>query len=461
MRTFDYVVLAALLALGPIMLGEDYHVDNPAKLQEIADTLQPGDSLILGAGYWENVWLILQNDGTREAPITLRAESPGAAVLSGATHLAISGSHIVVEGLHFKNAYPPVTSRTGSEEGEGPDALIDFMANPEEYARDSRITNCHFEACNPSEDRRYHWVRLLGLRNRVDHCRFEGQDHDGVTVQVRLDIPEAEHRIDHNYFFDRKPGDGNGYECVQIGQSWASMESGRCIVENNIFESCDGETEIISSKTCDNVIRGNLFLRSAGTLTIRHGNRTTVEGNVFIGDGKEGAGGIRIIGEDHRVIRNYFQGINSYTGGVIVLYCGIPDGPLNGYAAAHRAVVADNILIHSKGNVFYLNGGFGSRNRTLLAEGVTIKGNVVVHQPGFSDVTVAGYLPDINVTGNFFSGGELGPAAGDDGFKTANLSLVDESNGLKSIKNDDTGQLLPPKPPVPPLRSEVGVSWIP
>jgi len=441
-------------------LAEEYRVDNPARLQEIADALEPGDSLILGSGYWPDVQLVLRNEGTREAPITIRAETPGSAVLSGATHIAIGGSHIVVEGFHFKNAYPPTFAIAGSAESDGPDALIDFRAGPEEYARDSRITNCYFEACNPADDRRYHWVRLLGLRNRVDHCRFEGQAHEGVTVQVRLDIPDAAHRIDHNYFFDRKPGDGNGFETIQIGQSWASMESGKCIVENNIFESCDGETEIISSKTCDNIIRGNLFLRSAGTLTIRHGNRTTAEGNVFIGDGKPNAGGIRVIGEDHRILGNYFYGINSYTGGVIVLYCGIPDGPLNGYAAARRARVANNVLIHSQGNAFYLNGGFGTRNRTLLAEGASIENNVVFHSPDFSDVTVAGHIPDLNISGNLFNGKELGPAASENGFKLASLALVDNESGLSLVRNDETGELYPSKPPVIPNRIEVGVDWM-
>ena len=337
------------------------------------------------------------------------------------------------------------------------------MADPDAYATDSRITNCYFDACNPPDNRRYHWVRLWGLRNRVDHCRFEGQDHQGVTVQIRLHQPDAEHRIDHNYFLDRKPGAGNGYECIQIGQSWASMSRGGCLVENNLFESCDGETEIISSKTCDNLIRGNLFLHSAGTLTIRHGNRTTAEGNVFIGGGKESAGGIRVIGEGHRIIGNYFHEINSYTGGAIVIYCGIPGGPLNGYAAANQALVANNFLLHGKGNDIYLNGGFPTRNRILLPEGVIIRDNVIVHEfkygPNFGGVALAGQLPDLLISNNLINGKELG-RSDVTGFEFTELSLVEQPSGLYSVRVDSTGEILPLALPTIPQRSEVGTSWM-
>ena len=44
-------------------------------------------------------------------------------------------------------------------------------------------------------------------------------------------------------------------------------------MEQNFFDRCDGELEIISSKSCDNIYRGNTFLNCAGMLTLRHGNR--------------------------------------------------------------------------------------------------------------------------------------------------------------------------------------------
>ncbi len=49
-------------------------------------------------------------------------------------------------------------------------------------------------------------------------------------------------------------------------------------MENNWFEGCDGETEIISNKSGGNTYRGNVFFRSAGALTLRHGNGNRVIG---------------------------------------------------------------------------------------------------------------------------------------------------------------------------------------
>lgn len=462
MRAFFAVVL---LFLPPSVVAKTIVVERATDLQAAADSLDAGDTLILKSGSWVDVRLMLANDGRAEAPITITAEAPGAAIFTGETSIGIGGSHIVLEGLHFKGAKTPTAPPSPDSDARGRDsgALIDFATDDDTYATDSRITNCYFEACNPAEDRRFHWIRMWGHRNRVDHCRFEGQDHSGVTVQVRLHRPDAEHRIDHNYFLDRKPGRGNGYECVQIGQSWASLSRGGCVVENNIFEACDGETEIISSKTGDNLIRGNLFVRSAGTLTIRHGNGTTAQGNVFLGGGKEGAGGIRIIGERHRVTGNYFYEINNYTGGVIAIYMGIPDGPLNGYAAAHDALVAKNIILHSKGNDLYLNAGFGTRNRVVPPERVVIRDNILLHDykygPNFGSVAVAGYLPDVRMANNFVNGKELG-RPDDTGLIHAELSLVKQPNGLFAVRNDESGELLPLDLPTLPEQASVGVSWV-
>jgi poly(beta-D-mannuronate) lyase len=80
-------------------------------------------------------------------------------------------------------------------------------------------------------------------------------------------------------------------------------------VERNLFEECNGETEIISSKSCGNTYRYNTFRKCQGTLTLRHGNRCLVEGNFFFGEGVSSTGGIRVIGEDHRMQNNYLTGL--------------------------------------------------------------------------------------------------------------------------------------------------------
>ena len=71
----------------------------------------------------------------------------------------------------------------------------------------------------------------------------------------------------------------NGGETMRLGYSYQSMFVSRTTVEDNLFTQCDGEIEIISSKSCENVYRHNTFRDCEGTLTLRHGNRCVVDGN--------------------------------------------------------------------------------------------------------------------------------------------------------------------------------------
>ena len=90
------------------------------------------------------------------------------------------------------------------------------------------------------------------------------------------------HRIDHNHFGHRPPLRRNGGETIRVGNSWSSMSSSGTLVERNLFDRCDGELEIISSKSSDNVYRQNTLRACAGMLTLRHGNRCLVADNYFL-----------------------------------------------------------------------------------------------------------------------------------------------------------------------------------
>ena len=105
-------------------------------------------------------------------------------------------------------------------------------------------------------------------------------------MAVRLnteDSQENHHKIDHNYFGPRSILGSNGGETLRIGTSHHSRTNSFTVVENNYFDRCDGELEIISNKSGKNKFLNNTFYESRGTLTMRHGNNNLVEGNVFFG----------------------------------------------------------------------------------------------------------------------------------------------------------------------------------
>lgn len=364
-RLICVVLLSPVL---PIVAAEFavHHADEIlATMQEAA----PGDVLVMADGVWIDQEITFAGHGTPDAPITLRPQTPGGVTLTGASNLSISGSYLVVDGLHFKNGNPGDLSH-----------IVQFRGSLGE-ATHCRLTQTQITTYNPDNPRdpesRYFWVSLYGQYNRVDHCRFQGQNHSGVTVCVWLDGDIAEHRIDHNHFVDRAPGEGNGFETLRIGTSEFHNTNAGVVVEHNLFERADGEIEIISNKSNDNVFRHNTFRESAGTLTLRHGHRATVENNYFLGMGKQNSGAIRVIGEDHIIRSNYIAGIDDRADGAISLAAGIENTPDNGYQRVKRAKIENNTIVDVRGAGITFDWGMGERKRTLLAEALTITNNLI------------------------------------------------------------------------------------
>jgi poly(beta-D-mannuronate) lyase len=167
----------------------------------------------------------------------------------------------------------------------------------------------------------------------------------------------------------------NGQETIRIGDSGASMWESSCLVTGNLFHQCDGEGEIISSKSCKNTYRGNLFRSSAGTLTLRHGNNCLVENNLFLGEGVALSGGVRIIGEGHTVRGNYFENLrgSGYRTAICIVR-GQSDSPLSGYYQVKNATVTQNIIVNCTNG---LNVNYGTSEMTIPVISTTVSNNVI------------------------------------------------------------------------------------
>src|SRR5207248_3634205 len=120
------------------------------------------------------------------------------------------------------------------------------------------------------------YIHLAGSENRFDHCYLAGKTSESPTLQVEAEGKPNHHQIDHNHFGPRPPLGKNGGETMRIGYSYQQTKISRTLVEHNLFDRCDGEIEVISSKSCENIYRYNTFRNCDGTLTLRHGNRCRV-----------------------------------------------------------------------------------------------------------------------------------------------------------------------------------------
>jgi hypothetical protein len=151
-------------------------------------------------------------------------------------------------------------------------------------------------------------------------------------------------------------------------------------VENNLFEHCDGDPEIISVKTNDNIVRYNTFTACQGTVCLRQTNRSVVEGNYFFGKGKAGTGGLRVYGKAHLIYNNYFEGLTGDKwDAAITLTNGDVDTNTTSFSSHVRPVrntIAYNTLVNNYSNIeigFTNNGNYGKPPKDNV-----FAGNIVV-----------------------------------------------------------------------------------
>ncbi|CAN0572680.1 unnamed protein product, partial [Laminaria digitata] len=238
-----------------------------------ATNAQPGDQIVLQNGVWRDFDMLLDAEGTIETPITVSAETPGKVILSGQSSLRLAGKHLVISGLVFREGYTPRTE------------VISFRRDNDNLAYNSRVTETVIENySNPTRAQRDIWVAMYGQNNVFDHNHLSGKLNSGPTMAVRLNTEDSQnnnHVIRNNYFGPRPVFGSNGGETLRIGTSHYSLTHSGTLVENNYFDRCSGEVEIISNKSGGNTYRGNTFFRSRGTLTLRHSNDTLVENNLL------------------------------------------------------------------------------------------------------------------------------------------------------------------------------------
>ncbi|MBW4967649.1 alginate lyase [Pseudoalteromonas sp. CR1] len=451
MRLISTIKLSLVLigCLSTQIAAKDYFVDNKQDFNDIAANLVAGDKVVLKNGTWLDFEILLQGQGTKNAPITLTAETHGKVILSGQSNLRLAGQYLEVSGLVFKEGYTPSS------------AVIEFRRNKKELAYHSRVTNVVIDNYNnPDKRESDYWVALYGKHNRFDHSHLIGKRNKGVTVAVRLNSEQSQqnyHQIDHNFFGYRPTFGSNGGETLRIGTSHYSLSDSFTVVEKNYFERTNGEVEIISVKSGKNQIRNNVFFESRGTLTLRHGNGNVIEENIFFGNGVDHTGGIRIINKDQIVRNNYLEGLTGYRfGSGFTVMNGVPNSPINRYHQVENATLENNTFV----NVSHVQLAAGSdAERSAAPINSVMKNNLIINQNGEQPFTTFDDVSGIALTNNVANTTVLKELAY--GVKKQNVTLSKASNGLlypKSsnvkagakrglnvLKKDDTGVSWYPK----------------
>lgn len=359
-------------------------------LPEVAAALEsarPGDVINIADGQWGDLRLKWRAPGF---PMTVRALHPGRVRVGGNSSLRFCGDSLTIEGLDFVKARPA--------KGGG---VVEFRLG-DEVANACRLTDCLIDSCNPARrDQTGSYIILHGRGNRVDHCSLTGKLNLGVTLLVNLNDARSlgnDHLIDHNYFGPRPVYGSNGAETMRIGTSQQAYESSRTRVEGNLFDRCDGEVEIISIKSSDNIVSGNTFLECEGVVALRHGKRNLVTGNRFIGNGRRNTGGIRIVDSGHEVSGNILEGL---AGGrffsALALMNSVPNSLPNRYVRVSDVTVRDNVFANCSNIEF---GTGRDMERTEAPTGCSFSGNTVYTDNSDHPYTFIDSAAEVAMSGN-------------------------------------------------------------
>ncbi|MBL0024232.1 MAG: T9SS type A sorting domain-containing protein [Saprospiraceae bacterium] len=365
-----YLITLLLFSFGNLN-SQTYYTDSK-KLVTAVNSSPQGGVFIVKNGTYNDFDPTFSVVATEMNPIIIKAETVGGVKLTGESNVVLKKSeYVTLEGFVF--------------DGTGDNTLVKL-----EGCNHIRITRNVFELKTTESIK---WVFVGGVwndnvfpfqypshHNRIDHNIFQNKTTPGnyITIDGSNDATTSQKvyyqsqydRIDHNYFKNNGPRAVNEQESIRIGWSEMSLSSGFTTVEQNLFEDCDGDPEIISVKSCDNTIRHNTFVASYGTVSLRHGNRNRIEGNYFFGDGKPigtsatgsklYTGGIRIYGTDHMVINNYMEGLNGtkWDAPITLTLGDAIDGQstsLSKHFRAERVTIAYNTLVN---NSFGIEIGF-------------------------------------------------------------------------------------------------------
>ncbi len=371
------ILIFAVLACMSFSHAATYKLKDIFQFNEKVKSLQPGDSIVLANGVWKDVEFKFKGEGQEGKYIYLTAETKGKVRIEGTSRFQFSGHYLHVSGLVFTNGFGAKTT------------VIEFRTSSEDYAYNSVLSECVIDRFNqPAKDTDDKWIGMWGKKNTIEYCYFAGKSNQGTTLVVWPNDSNSMnngHLIYRNYFGARPRLGANGGETIRIGTSDVCNNSSGTIVEGNLFEQCNGEVEIISNKSSDNKYSNNTFLECEGTLTIRHGNRATVSGNWFLGNGKENTGGVRVINEGHLIYNNFFYKLRGdrFRSGITIMN-GIPNTPANGYLGVKNVVIANNTLYDCAYPLAF-GAGFGERDRTVKPESTLLMNNLI-YSPNTSEL---------------------------------------------------------------------------
>jgi poly(beta-D-mannuronate) lyase len=359
-----------------------------------------GEVIQLADGsYSTSSTISISRSGTASAPIVVEAQHAGGATITGSGGFSIgsSVSYVTLEGFKL----------TGSQGLSIPVGATHIQ-----------VTRNTFEMAGSVQ----YWLTVGGDDAQIDHNTFQHKSTIGNFIEVVGPGSSGMAQntwIHHNYLLDQSYTGSNGGESIRVGLSGRQHSAAHAIVEYNLFEQCNGDLEVISVKSTDDIIRYNTLRNSHGTITLRHGWGSLVEGNYLLGNST----GIRMFGNNHTIINNV---IENSSGQALEIGGGeVRDDTTSGtdHEAAYHDVVAFNTFVNDQPSPIQMGDG----GKAYQPSDITVADNIVSGGSGSAESSAGG--SGLTYTGNILNG-VSGGAMPSSGYTTANPRLVADSAGL-------------------------------
>ena len=470
-----YLISFCIFIILSIVSVYSQQVSTNYELNAAISNASTGTTIILANQTWTDVQININKTGTESNPITIKAQTPGNVFFEGRSNISLGGSYIIFEGVIFQNASGLITN------GDKIEPIIEFRDTSNNDCVNCIVRNIKIDSYNGTssqETLKFKWIIIYGEYNEVSYSSFIGKNGVGSIINDNHNNSTPDYsKIHHNYFADRVPvnNDVNGLndqDAIRIGVSTTSLSDSFTEVYDNFFNNWSGEVEIISNKCGSNKYYNNTFRDFQGTLTLRHGNNTEVYGNYFFANNNSFSGGIRVIGEDHKIYNNYIEGVNhrkpsgsgsGATGGINVSN-GKPNSALNEYYQVKNVQIINNTLVNC--DLAIRIGTKVNSALTLAPENLIVANNIMLNSSdsAFEETTVpfgtSIYEGNITQNGNWdlinglnsnqtvtsgllTSGSDFynitsGSAALNSGLGTYNFLSTDITGGIRST-DFDTG----------------------
>jgi len=345
-KSFIIFLIFLYGTLSRINAQSTVNVSSVTQLQTAINNSSSGDIIILANGTYSNNTITISKNN-----ITIKPQTMGGVFLNGTNSITLNGNYITFTGFQITSG------------DIGGSNIISVNGNHNVLSH-LNIKNYYAK--------KYIDINAGSQYNEISYCNLENKPVGaviGCTIQINTSATVPGYHKIRYCSFQNYPGAGgdNGNEPIRLGLGSESTNNSRTTVEYCYFNDVGmGDSESISVKCCENVIRYCTFTNNpAGMLVFRNGNRNIAYGNFFI----NGSGGIRAKeANDIYCYNNYFEsaGVSGVMDAVTLVYvspnlnninfihntfvdCGNID--LGGTGATSNTW-ANNIFKKSTGNIF-------------------------------------------------------------------------------------------------------------